>query len=82
MERKLEGPHLVVVPLSVLSSWMDEIKRWCAGANLDRPRPRAETVEAAPSMRDQGRTRIVSVRGGGVHTVDDRRGQTTLAPRG
>lgn len=23
------GPHLVVCPLSVLSSWMKEFKHWC-----------------------------------------------------
>lgn len=23
------GPHLVVVPLSVMSSWMTELARWC-----------------------------------------------------
>ncbi|KXZ54072.1 hypothetical protein GPECTOR_5g179 [Gonium pectorale] len=27
--RHVEGPHLVVVPLSVMSSWMSEFKRWC-----------------------------------------------------
>ena len=27
-ERGVEGPHLVVVPLSVLSSWMGEFARW------------------------------------------------------
>lgn len=28
-ERYVEGPHLVVCPLSVLSSWMREFKHWC-----------------------------------------------------
>jgi hypothetical protein len=29
------GPHLVVVPLSVMSSWMSELARWvlCLGRN-------------------------------------------------
>ena len=27
-ERRLPGPHLVVVPLSVLSSWAMECQRW------------------------------------------------------
>mmetsp|Transcript_24530 Transcript_24530/g.40353 ORF Transcript_24530/g.40353 Transcript_24530/m.40353 type:complete len:1073 (-) Transcript_24530:180-3398(-) len=27
--RKMNGPHLIVGPLSILSSWMNEIKRWC-----------------------------------------------------
>jgi len=25
---RLQGPHLVVVPLSVLPSWMSEFQRW------------------------------------------------------
>jgi len=28
-DRRTPGPHLVVCPLSVLSSWMGELKRWC-----------------------------------------------------
>ncbi|KAJ7544012.1 hypothetical protein O6H91_09G061600 [Diphasiastrum complanatum] len=28
-ERNIGGPHLVACPLSVLSSWMGEFKRWC-----------------------------------------------------
>jgi len=28
-ELKVDGPHLVICPLSVLSSWMTEIKRFC-----------------------------------------------------
>lgn len=28
-ERHVGGPHLVVCPLSVLSSWMKEFQRWC-----------------------------------------------------
>jgi SWI/SNF-related matrix-associated actin-dependent regulator of chromatin subfamily A member 5 len=28
-ERNVPGPHLVVVPLSVLASWVSEFKRWC-----------------------------------------------------
>lgn len=27
-ELKVSGPHLVVVPLSVLNSWIAEFKRW------------------------------------------------------
>ena len=26
---KIQGPHLVVVPKSTLSNWMNELKRWC-----------------------------------------------------
>ena len=28
-ERGVRGPHLVIAPLSVLSSWMSEFKRFC-----------------------------------------------------
>eukprot|EP00951_Prasinocladus_malaysianus_P013308 scaffold100372_cov45-Prasinocladus_malaysianus.AAC.2 len=28
-ERNVDGPFLVVVPLSVMSSWMQELQRWC-----------------------------------------------------
>ena len=26
---KIQGPHLIVVPKSTLSNWMNELKRWC-----------------------------------------------------
>jgi len=29
LERKVTLPHLVIAPLSVLSSWIAELKRWC-----------------------------------------------------
>lgn len=25
----IQGPHLIVVPKSTLSNWMNELKRWC-----------------------------------------------------
>jgi len=28
-ERNIGGPHLVVVPLSVMSSWLGEFRKWC-----------------------------------------------------
>lgn len=34
--RKLEGPSVVVAPLSVLSSWMNEFDRWCPGLRVVR----------------------------------------------
>jgi len=27
--RGVAGPHLIICPLSVMSSWMDELARWC-----------------------------------------------------
>lgn len=27
--RKISGPHMVIVPKSTLSNWMNEFKRWC-----------------------------------------------------
>jgi len=26
---KIQGPHLICVPKSTLSNWMNELKRWC-----------------------------------------------------
>lgn len=34
--RKLPGPHLVVVPLSVLFNWMSECKKFCPSLRLMR----------------------------------------------
>jgi SWI/SNF-related matrix-associated actin-dependent regulator of chromatin subfamily A member 5 len=34
--RGIEGPHLVVAPLSVLGSWLSEFKRWCPTLNVVR----------------------------------------------
>jgi len=35
-DRKTGGPHLVVCPLSVLSSWINEFKRWCPSMRVIR----------------------------------------------
>lgn len=33
-ERQLPGPFLVVVPLSVISNWLKEFKRWTPSINV------------------------------------------------
>ncbi len=35
-ERGIPGPHLIVVPLSVMSAWMAEFKRWSPGMRVVR----------------------------------------------
>lgn len=35
-ERNIDGPHLIVVPLSVLPSWMEEFKKWCPTFRVQR----------------------------------------------
>ena len=51
--RNAKGPHLVVCPLSVLSSWMDELQKWApsfrvvrlhSGDETERARLRKEVV--------------------------------------
>ena len=34
--RNVKGPHLVICPLSVLSSWMDELQKWCPSFRVVR----------------------------------------------
>jgi SWI/SNF-related matrix-associated actin-dependent regulator of chromatin subfamily A member 5 len=34
--RKIQGPHLVVVPLSVLFNWMSECKKFCPSLRVIR----------------------------------------------
>ncbi|GIL69867.1 hypothetical protein Vretifemale_646 [Volvox reticuliferus] len=33
---RVEGPHLVVVPLSVMSNWLSEFKKWCPAMRVVR----------------------------------------------
>ena len=35
-ERNTGGPHLVVVPLSVMSSWLGEFRKWCPSLRVVR----------------------------------------------
>jgi len=34
--KNMGGPHLVITPLSVLSAWMNEFKRWCPSMRVSR----------------------------------------------
>jgi SWI/SNF-related matrix-associated actin-dependent regulator of chromatin subfamily A member 5 len=34
--RRIQGPHLVCVPKSTLSNWMNELKRWCPSLRVIR----------------------------------------------
>lgn len=63
-ERGVEGPHLVVVPLSVLPSWMSEFARWCPEMRVVR----IHTNDA------QERNRIKKEVGGGRGDVRGRGG--------
>lgn len=42
--RKIEGPHLIVVPKSMLSNWSNEIEKWC-------PSLKAVTLAGDQAMR-------------------------------
>jgi SNF2 family DNA or RNA helicase len=33
-ERGIWGPHLIVVPTSIIINWEMEIKRWCPGLKV------------------------------------------------
>jgi SNF2 family DNA or RNA helicase len=35
-DRKVQGPHLVVVPLSVLPNWMSEFRKFCPDLRVVR----------------------------------------------
>ena len=41
--RNVKGPHLVICPLSVLSSWMDELQKWCPSFKVVRLHSTDET---------------------------------------
>lgn len=43
---KIQGPHLIVVPKSTLSNWMNELKRWCPSLRAIRFHGNKEDREA------------------------------------
>lgn len=51
-ERGIEGPHLVIVPLSTLPNWISEFQRWCPSLSVIQFRgTRPERRELAHSVR-------------------------------
>jgi SNF2 family DNA or RNA helicase len=50
------GPHLVVVPLSVLSSWLSELRRWCPALRVVRLH--AGDVDERKRLRREVRARV------------------------
>ena len=59
--QNISGPHLIVVPKSTLSNWMNEIERWAPtlkavrfhGSKEDRAQLTRDVME--PAMRDENR---------------------------
>ena len=43
---KIQGPHLIVVPKSTLSNWMNELNRWCPSLRAIRFHGKREDREA------------------------------------
>lgn len=43
---RIQGPHLIVVPKSTLSNWMNELKRWCPSLRVIRFHGHKEEREA------------------------------------
>jgi len=43
---KIQGPHLICVPKSTLSNWMNELKRWCPSLRAIRFHGSREDREA------------------------------------
>lgn len=44
--QNVQGPHLIVVPKSTLSNWMNELKRWCPSLRAIRFHGMREDREA------------------------------------
>ena len=59
--RGLKGPHLVVVPLSVLFNWVQELKKFCPLLKYVRLHANdvAEQTRLKGVIRDAGQTEVV-----------------------
>jgi SWI/SNF-related matrix-associated actin-dependent regulator of chromatin subfamily A member 5 len=64
---QLDGPHLIVVPKSTLSNWMNEIKRWAPTLNAVKfhgnkeERDHLTKTLMEPAQKDDDRTWNVCV---------------------
>ena len=73
-ERKVTGPSLVVVPLSVVSSWMLEFSRWAPRLRIvrfhtnDVDERKRLRQEVRPQGHSRLRVRFASLRSFGSHT--------------
>ena len=56
-EKKLDGASLVLCPLSVLSTWTNELKKWCPGLSVLR------LHAGEPGERDRLRKKVVETVG-------------------
>ena len=56
--RNLSGPHLVIVPLNVLDTWVAEVAHWCLSFRVvryhgsEKARQRIHTEYVAPRLYD------------------------------
>jgi SWI/SNF-related matrix-associated actin-dependent regulator of chromatin subfamily A member 5 len=74
----IDGPHLIVVPKSTLSNWMNEIERWAPtlkavrfhGSKEERAELTRDVME--PAMRDENRKWNVCVTTYEVCNIDQK----------